>query len=198
MANDVKETIVRESVKLFLAKGFRGTSVKQITEAAGIARGTLYWHFKSKDEILENVLRKFEHEFVDGFMEKVGKCSGDFISKYKILHKLATEFARDNKELSLVFHTLLIEIVGTNTPGETIAKGVWERYRLFIQGLLEGGKREGTIGPEIDPVIYSHIIAGSHTGMLVEWLVHDEILDVRTFVKTFRALLLKGITGAEE
>jgi len=52
-ASDVKETIIRESTRLFLANGFRGTSVKQITEAAGIGRGTLYWYFKSKEEILD-------------------------------------------------------------------------------------------------------------------------------------------------
>jgi hypothetical protein len=36
--NDVKETIIRETRKLFLAKGFLGASVKEITEAAGIGR----------------------------------------------------------------------------------------------------------------------------------------------------------------
>ena len=54
--SDVKETVIRESARLFLANGFRGTSVKQITEAAGIGRGTLYWYFKSKDEIITAVL----------------------------------------------------------------------------------------------------------------------------------------------
>jgi AcrR family transcriptional regulator len=41
--SDVKDTIIRESKRLFLANGFRGTSVKKITKAAGIGRDTLYW-----------------------------------------------------------------------------------------------------------------------------------------------------------
>jgi len=41
--SDVKDTIIRESTRLVLANGFRGTSVKEITKAAGIGRGTLYW-----------------------------------------------------------------------------------------------------------------------------------------------------------
>ena len=72
--SDLKETIIRESTRLFLANGFRGTSVKQITEAVGIGKGTLYWYFKSKEEILETVLRKFEREFVEGFMWAVLAC----------------------------------------------------------------------------------------------------------------------------
>jgi AcrR family transcriptional regulator len=83
---DVKEIIIKESTRLFLANGFRGTSVKQITEAAGIGRGTLYWYFKSKEEILESIFRKFEREFVDGFIEAVQNCDGDFIAKYKTFH----------------------------------------------------------------------------------------------------------------
>jgi AcrR family transcriptional regulator len=65
--SDVKETIIRESTRLFLANGFRGTSVKQITEAAGIGRGTLYWYFKSKEEILDSIFRKFDMN-LEGFM----------------------------------------------------------------------------------------------------------------------------------
>jgi AcrR family transcriptional regulator len=197
MTSDVKETIIRESTKLFLANGFRGTSVKQITEAAGIGRGTLYWYFKSKDEILECVLRSFERELIEGFMDAVNKCDGNFIAKYKVLHKFATEFARDNRDLSLGFQTLLHEIVGTNTHAEKVAKEIWERYRRFVEQLLEEGKREGTVGAAIDPVIFSHIIVGTHTGMLIQWFIHGESLDVRTFVRTFRSVLLKGITGME-
>ena len=82
---DPKETIIKESTKLFLANGFRGTSVKQITEAAGIGRGTLYWYFKSKEEVLESVFRNFEREFVEGFMKAVQRCIGDFIAKVQSL-----------------------------------------------------------------------------------------------------------------
>ena len=105
---EVKEAIVRESMKLFLANGFRGTSVKEITEAAGIGRGTLYWYFKSKDEILTNVFQEFDDKFVGGLMEAVGGCEGDFVAKYKTFHKFATEFARDNRVLALVANALQI------------------------------------------------------------------------------------------
>jgi hypothetical protein len=88
--------------------------------------------------------------------------------------------------------------VGTNTQGERIAKAIWERYRLFLEEMLGDGKREGTIGPDIDAVIYSHILVASHTGMLVQWFVNGESLDVRAFVKTFREFLLNGITDKQE
>lgn len=195
--SDVKETIIRESTRLFLANGFRGTSVKQITEAAGIGRGTLYWYFKSKEEILESVFLEFDREFVGGLEEAVRNCNGDFIAKYKVFHKFATEFARDNRNLSLGFNALLMEIVGTGSKGERMAKAVWEKFRRILEEMLEDGKREGTVGPGVVPAVHSHVVVASHTGMLVQWLVNGESLDVRTFVRTFQNLLLNGITGKE-
>jgi AcrR family transcriptional regulator len=193
--NDVKETIIRESTKLFLANGFRGTSVKEITKAAGIGRGTLYWYFKSKDEILENLFREFERKFVERLIEAVTKCEGDFVAKYKVFHKVSTEFARDNRDLALASNALLNEIVGTNTETELMVKAIYEKYRRFVQRMLEEGKREGTVKRELDSGVYSHVIVASHAGMLVQWFVSGEKLDIRAFVRTFRDLLLRGMTG---
>ena len=176
--SDVKETIIRESTRLFLANGYRGTSVKQITEAAGIGRGTLYWYFKSKEEILESVFRKFERGFVEGLMGAVRNCDGDFIAKYKVFHKFATEFARDNRDLALASNTLMSEIVGTGAEAERVTKAIWEKYRLFLEEMLEDGKREGTVPAEVDSVTYAHVIMASHTGMLVQWFVNGDSFDV--------------------
>jgi len=191
----VKEAILRESTKLFLSNGYRGTSVKEITVAAEIGRGTLYWYFKSKDEILESLFTKFEHEFLDGLIDVVHACEGDFTAKYKAYHKYATEFARDNRELSLAFNTLLSEIVGSNTEAEKIVRAIFEKYIRFIETMLEDGKRDGSVLADIDPAVYANVIISNHTGMLVQWFVNGESLDSRAFARASRDLILKGVTG---
>jgi AcrR family transcriptional regulator len=192
--SDVKDTIIRESARLFLTNGFHGTSVKQITEAVGIGRGTLYWYFKSKDEILESIIYQFNTVFLDGLIDTVSRCEGNFIAKYRAFHKYATEFARDNRELGLAFNAILNEIVGTNTRAEEVVKIVYERYRSFIEDMLENGKRDGSVRKDIDSTIFAHVIIASHSGMLVQWFVSGEALDIRVFVKAFRDMILKGVT----
>jgi AcrR family transcriptional regulator len=191
---DIKDTIIRESALLFLTNGFHGTSVKQITEAVGIGRGTLYWYFKSKDEILETIIYKFNTVFLDGLIDTVSKCEGNFIAKYRAFHKFATEFARDNRELGLAFNAILNEIVGTNTKAEEVVKIVYERYRSFIEDMLENGKRDGSVRKDIDSTIFAHVIIASHSGMLMQWFVSGETLDIRIFVKAFRDMILRGVT----
>ncbi len=191
--SDVKEAIIRESTRLFLANGFRGTSVKEITEAAGIGRGTLYWYFKSKDEILITIFRKFETELLDQLTEAVQRLEGDFVAKYKMFHKFTTEFARDNRDLSLAFNTLLNEMAGTHTEAEKVSKAVYERFRRILEGILEEGKKDGSVKKDVDPVLYAHVIIAIHTGMLVQWLVNGESFDDRAFVKATRDMILRGI-----
>jgi len=191
---DVRETIIKESTRLFLANGFRGTSVKEITEAAGIGRGTLYWYFKSKDEILESIFLKFQRIFVEGLINAVGNCEGDFVAKYRVFHKFGTEFARDHRDLALASATLLNEILGSKTEAETLVKSIYHRYRHFVEKMLEDGKKEGTVHESVNTALYAHIICASHAGMLVQWFLHEDSLDVGSFVKTFRDLILRGAT----
>ena len=53
-----KNEILDVAEELFAVKGFDGTSTNDILEKAGIARGTLYYHFKSKEEIMMAVAEK--------------------------------------------------------------------------------------------------------------------------------------------
>jgi TetR/AcrR family transcriptional regulator, cholesterol catabolism regulator len=193
--SDVKETIIQESIKLFLSKGYQGTSVKEITEAAGIGRGTLYWYFKSKDEILICIFRKWEEEFVQGLIKAVNSQKGNFIAKYKVFHKYSTEFARDQMDLAIVFNTLLNEIVGTDSEPGNVARSVYEKYWRLLEEMLRDGKREGSVKQDLSPELYAHVIAASHVGMLVEWFVTGETLNVGPFVRSFRDMILKSVTS---
>lgn len=191
---DVREAIIEASIKLFLAKGYEGTSVKEITEAVGIGRGTLYWYFKSKDDILVSIFEEWEKAFVDGLRKAVNERDGDFTAKYKAFHKFSTEFARERKELAIVFNTLLNEVVGSHSPAEATVRAVYQRYWRILENMLEEGKRDGTVKKDIDPLLYAHIIAASHTGMLVEWFINGKDLDVGPFVRAFRDIILRSVT----
>ena len=57
-AEERKEEILGAAEKLFAAKGFDNTSTGGILDAVGIARGTLYYHFRSKEEILDGVIQR--------------------------------------------------------------------------------------------------------------------------------------------
>lgn len=57
-ANERKNEILEAAAILFQKNGFEQTSIHDIQEMVGIARGTLYHHFKSKEEIMDAILKK--------------------------------------------------------------------------------------------------------------------------------------------
>ena len=63
-AEERKEEILDAAEKLFAAKGFDNTSTGDILDAVGIARGTLYYHFRSKEEILDGVIQRMTDKLV--------------------------------------------------------------------------------------------------------------------------------------
>jgi TetR/AcrR family transcriptional regulator, cholesterol catabolism regulator len=55
----MRDLILDKAAGLFAQKGVSASTVRQIAEAAGITSGTLYHHFKSKDEIVDEILRRY-------------------------------------------------------------------------------------------------------------------------------------------
>ena len=193
---NVKEKIIEESIKAFLTRGFRGSTTKELTDAAGVAKGTLYWHFKSKEEILDGILEKFLKEFIGGIEEAVANCSGDFLAKFKAFFKFGSEFSRDNRELMLVFQTLLGEIAGTNSKAAMKMKAIQSNYDHFVQMLLEEGKKEGVIGDDVDIYIQARIMTAALMGSYIQWYLNADNYDAdydRRYAIALRKTLLNSI-----
>ena len=191
--DSVKERILDASIKLFLARGFHGTTVKELTNAAGVAKGTLYWYFKSKDQLLEEILDKFSQELTNGVFKKVRACNGGFISKFKLFYKSITELAAKKRELLLVCNTLLGELMGSGTEAEAKMTAIHERQHSFIKTLLDGGKKERIIRKDLDTNLYAHVIQADFIGMHLQWCLKGDSFDVPAYARLFRESIFRGL-----
>lgn len=189
----VRERILDESIRLFLANGFAGTSVLEITKAAGVARGTLYWYFRSKNEILEEALDKFAREMYEFAFHRVDECDGNFYAKFNVLFRTITETALKKKDLVLMSATVLGEIAGTNSESEAKLKGMHMRFHRFLETLLEMGKREGVIRPELDTDIHAQIIMANFVGMHIQRCLFADSFDAAAYDRAYRDMVLRGL-----
>ena len=64
VVGDKREAILRAAIKVFAGKGYFNSKVADIAGEAGIADGTVYLYFKSKDEILHSIFDRAMAEFI--------------------------------------------------------------------------------------------------------------------------------------
>jgi|SRR5574344_1419533 AcrR family transcriptional regulator len=63
-ADERRTEILDSATKLFAEKGYDSTSVTDIMNEVGIAKGTLYYHFKSKEEILDGIIERIKETLI--------------------------------------------------------------------------------------------------------------------------------------
>ena len=193
----MRERILRVSIELFLKKSYRGTSVKDITDAVSISKGALYWYFKSKDDLLETIIGTYETDFLDGLMETVHPAGNDFIKVYKEYHRYINEYAAANTELCVLFTTLSAELAGSGTVAEIRIKSIYAKYLAFIESLLELANRQNLLKKDADTNLLAHTIIGIRNGILLQWYMNRPHVDGASLSKTYRDALLFGIATGD-
>lgn len=72
-----KTAILQAATRLFSENGFHGASIGEITELTGAARGTIFHHFKSKEEILITILEELKTGLIGAFDQYLGENKFD-------------------------------------------------------------------------------------------------------------------------
>ena len=70
MAMKTRENLVEAAKKVISEKGFKESSIQDITEKAGVAKGTFYTYFKTKEEIIKELVSTKFITFEEGFLDK--------------------------------------------------------------------------------------------------------------------------------
>jgi AcrR family transcriptional regulator len=72
-----REHLLAAAAKVFAERGFEGASVEQIAAEAGLSKGTLYWNFKSKDELFLALLEEHIGRRIEAIVELTASLSAD-------------------------------------------------------------------------------------------------------------------------
>lgn len=62
---ETRELIINSAVELFIEKGYSRTTLEDIVRRVGLTRGAFYWNFKSKKDILNEIIDRYESFFRD-------------------------------------------------------------------------------------------------------------------------------------
>lgn len=132
-----RSEILAAATKVFGNKGFDATLMDEIARAAGLAKGTLYLYFKSKDEIYQAVVRQSLAE-LDELTRQHVDAVPDFAGKYAAFIRVRIAFWQEQ-------HSLYRVILSMSRAPQYRKKSIgWQREavlyltELFAQGAAAG------------------------------------------------------------
>ena len=145
-----REKILREATHLFAEAGFEGTSLREIAEAVGVQKGSLVYHFESKEKIREAVLESLIARWNTILPQIILKAStGE--NRFERTISECTRFFREDPNRA---RFLLRECL--DHPDELQARVARELapWLGMLAERIRQGQKEGIIHAEADPLVY--------------------------------------------
>ena len=106
--NKTKKAIFNAAIKVFSIEGYDSATVEEIASEAGVAKGTLYYNFKGKEEIFKFVIDEGMKVIKSEVLDAIKEIS-DPLEKLKISAKVQLRYVYKNKEL---FRVIMSQIWG--------------------------------------------------------------------------------------
>ena len=130
--NKTKRKIFETSMKLFAEKGYDATSIEEITATVGVAKGTLYYHFSSKEEIFQFLVEEGVKLLKNSIAIKTGKLTNS-LDKIKAIVLIELKVLVKYESFMTI---ILSEIWGTGQRYKMCRDYVFE-YIQVIQEIVE-------------------------------------------------------------
>lgn len=94
-----KAEIIKAAYRLFQTKDYESTSMQDVIDAVGIAKGTLYHYFKSKEALLEAVIEEIAEQSIERMKTTVANASGNALQKIEQLMQAGSLATKHQKLL---------------------------------------------------------------------------------------------------
>jgi TetR/AcrR family fatty acid metabolism transcriptional regulator len=164
---DKREAILRAAIKVFAQKGYFNSKVADIAKEAGIADGTVYLYFKSKEEILRSVFDRAMEEFIAEGKREIAEIR-EADKRLRRIAQLHLEKLGADRDLAIVFQ---VELRGSTKFMEEFSGGGFAEYLEIIQRTIQEGQKAGVFRKDLKPITAAKILYGALDEMVTNWIL---------------------------
>jgi TetR/AcrR family fatty acid metabolism transcriptional regulator len=166
-AGDKREAILRAATRVFAAKGFFQAQVADVARAAGVAAGTVYLYFRSKDDVLISL---FERTMTDALA--AGRAALDQVrdprERLTRIARLHLERLGRDRDLAVVFQ---VELRQSTKFMERLSSSYLRDYLGLIRETIADGQRTRHFRADINPTIAAKVFFGALDEMATNWIL---------------------------
>ncbi|WP_020677920.1 TetR/AcrR family transcriptional regulator [Geopsychrobacter electrodiphilus] len=181
-----RELLITEAAKLFHKKGFRGTSISDLTAATGVKKGSLYFHFLSKDDLGLAVLEWSREKWLE--FSKIalsGITPGDCLLNF---FNTVVSYHRDLGFIGgCIFGNTALEMSDSDQRYVKFIDQFFSDMADMLEDFIVAAQEAGQIRVDIPAnILAEHIVLTMEGGMMFARLRKDE----RTLRQCYDTLLI--------
>lgn len=187
--NKTKNTIFKAAIKIFSSYGYTGATMDEIVNNAGVAKGSLYYHFKNKEELFNFIV----DEGVNLIIEKVDESTRNIdnpLEKLEISARVQLKYAYERKDLIKV---IMSQLWGSEERNEIIRSKVKILLDRATEN-LEDAMNKGYIEKR-DSIFSSYSFLGMLFSSALYELLNENDNDYEENIEKFMINLKYGIVG---
>ncbi len=165
-SNGSEKRLLEAALSLFSRKGYDGASVREIIEEAGVTRPVLYYHFKNKEDLFRQLVRKHLSEMVDEFEAVLHRVAG---CKDRLEGLICGVFEQAERSVDVV--RLLVHVI-FSPPGQVanmsseplLQERFWRVVQIMRDGLEHGeltGEDPEALALAFNALMDFHVMAKS-------------------------------------
>ena len=192
--HESKIHILNTALAVFAEKGFAKASMNDIVRSSGLSKGGVYWHFKSKDELIAAIFDQFFVEQL-ALLDVMLAGEGTAVAK---LTQLATMTGQSVAAMASQFPTPLefYALASREAGLATTLQTHFQSYETKITTLVNQGIAHSEFR-SVDSQATAKTIIALFEGMLLIWAIAPEMMNLETQVETAVQLLLQGLQSTD-
>jgi TetR/AcrR family transcriptional regulator, transcriptional repressor for nem operon len=178
-----KEKILKKSGVLFNTKGYKATSISDITDATGYTKGAIYRHFTSKEELEKQTLMHLSTIMFEETKHRI-KAQLNAGDKLRAVFKYFESYVTEPVvKGGCPLMNAAIEADDAHPSLKKAALGILDILRNSVLTVLENGIRYKQIKPGIDKEFYATVIIASLEGAIMMSKLRGNNDDIRRVIK---------------
>lgn len=162
------EAILEAAVRVISANGYKNSPVRKIARAAGVAGGTVYLYFDSKEEMMVDVFNEFLGNFIEEIRLEMEETA-DSAGKLKKLVEAHLTKLEANPNMAVV---CLVELRQPDPMLREATGEVLRRYFHLIEQIVEEGQANGSFNPRLNKYLARQMIFGTLDEIVTGWVWH--------------------------
>lgn len=188
-----RERILDAAVLEIARHGYYGTTVAAIAGRAGVADGTIYLYFKSKEDVLLSIFERAMDQFVAQAREIADDPDLPAADQLRRVIELHLTLLGADRDLAVIFQ---VEFRHTVHVLELLSRSRLQEYLALIARIVADGVRTGAFRADLDPLVAAKIVFGILDEMATDWVLSRKNTRMAARAGPVSEFVLRGL-GAE-